>query len=158
MTRRIVSCLSLACLATLVPCRPAASQATDEERARLEAHWRGCGFGLELKKGFTTLAADRKLTPKQKDCILRVGDILLHKDWDWSQRVRAADWLGDMGHAYCIAPLLAVFRDDEDNSEVRVQCVLALAHIADKRVVDPLIDAITDRDGNVAGNAYRQLD
>lgn len=105
---------------------------------------------------FNSFTSDRDLTPKQKDCILRMGDVLIDKEWD-RFRDGAARWLGNMGHAYCIPPLLAVLNDEDENSGLRVDCVMALSHIADKRVADSLIDALTDNDWSVALNANDRL-
>ncbi len=103
------------------------------------------------------IVATRELTAKQKDCILKVGDRLLDHRFDDPERKAAADWLGTMGHVYCIPPLLAVLRDSEETSELRARCVICLSRIADKRIVEPLIDAMTDDDKNVACHAWMQL-
>jgi hypothetical protein len=97
----------------------------------------------EKRKLFENLAPDRKLTPKQKDIILRMWDRLVDKKPPCPGcRADIPGWLGDMGHAYCIPPLLAVLRDKTEDGDLRVECAIALGHIADKRVIDPLIDAM----------------
>ncbi len=103
------------------------------------------------------LSATRELTAKQKDCLLRMSDRLLDNRLGDFERRGVADWLATMGHVYCIPPLLAVVRNPRDNGEVRACCVRALGKIADKRVMDPIIDALGDEENQLAGAAWQEL-
>lgn len=146
---------------------PARAQLTPEKGREIQELWDSCrdvwfkekNLTLRQKMDlFRKLEPNRKLTEQQKSCILRVANLLIDKQSRWGDRDGAAHWLGEMGHAYCMPALIAVLRDERDKSRVRLRCVLSLAHIADKRVVDVLIDAIADGDLDVARTAWGQLD
>ncbi|MFO7907140.1 MAG: HEAT repeat domain-containing protein [Planctomycetota bacterium] len=144
----------------------APGQSDSEQLRRREDLWNQCrdiwyegkeDWPLAEKLEFyDSFSADRKLSAKQKDCILRIGNQLL--DSRNSSRRGCARWLGDMGHAYCISPLLAVLRDEAEDEGLRAECVHSLSRIPDKRVADPIIDALADPQADVAGAAKEQLD
>jgi len=103
-------------------------------------------------------AADRKLTPEQRERISVLGDLLIDKSKDFMKREDAARELGlELAHQYCIPPLLAVIRDRNENRGTRQKCVIALSQISDKRVIDLLIEALSEDEGNVVYQAARQL-
>lgn len=102
--------------------------------------------------------ADRRLTEQEATEILTLSDSLIDSRTHWIDRKRAARRLGlDLGHKHCIPALLAVLRDQKDTFRVRQGCVLALSWIADRRVVDFLIEALLDPERNVAIQAHVQL-
>lgn len=104
------------------------------------------------------IPADRPLTLQELDYILRLSDYLIDKQNDWSSRDAAANILGDLGHQYAIPALLAVLRDEKDNSEVRQRVVAALSKIRDKRVIGWLIeDALGSGENRLAMQALEDL-
>jgi hypothetical protein len=159
-TRLLLLTLALVALAGVLHAQVTAQAKRRIQQEEAEAFWKECGevwwdgldrlTFLQRRLLFKNFEAHRPLTRKEKDCILRASDRFLNGTF-------GAQWFGDMGHAYCIAPLLAVLRDENADKNVRMYCVGALSHIADNRVVDPLIDALTDDDANVAGHAWHQL-
>ena len=103
-------------------------------------------------------APDRVLTDSELKEILTLCDLLVDRRQDQFKRERAAWRLGmEFAHKHAIQSLVAVLRDRSDQVDVRQRCVLALSWTADKRIVDFLIDAVNDREINVAGQALDQL-
>jgi hypothetical protein len=104
---------------------------------------------------FRNWPSDRDLTEKQKSRLKRLSQVLL--DPRTRSRRAAARELGQWGHEDAIAPLCQVLRDTNSPLSLRVECVHALSQIADKRVIDPLIEAVGVADGSIGWHADIQL-
>lgn len=102
-----------------------------------EPIWKGRNLGGNI-------SADRPLDLRDLDLLLRLSRFLIDKRNDGAKRGTAAGNLGALGHQYAIPALLAVIRDEEDNSDVRARATIALSQIRDKRVVDYLIDMLDE--------------
>ncbi len=103
-------------------------------------------------------AANRELDPETLKRIVELSDVLIDKRSNSGERWKAANRFGrDLAHKYAIPALVLVLRDPTDNERVRQKCVIALSRIRDERVVDYLIEAILDRNVNVATQAEVQL-
>jgi hypothetical protein len=112
----------------------------------------------DANAGVKRLAADRKLSAAELDELLAMSDVLISKREDPGRRRGVANRLGeDVAHKYAIPALVAVLRDPREDDDVRIKCVLALSWIRDKRVLDFLIDALSDSNSGVAFEAHSQL-
>lgn len=85
------------------------------------------------------IAADRALSAKELDLLLRLSDLLIDTRANRVDRGWAARDLGILGHKYAIPALVAVLRDESDNMGVRQRAATALSMIRDKRTVEYLI-------------------
>lgn len=100
----------------------------------------------------------RELSESELRELVRLGDVLIDRDASVSSRRLAVQNLGQViRHMYAIPTLLAVARDQSDDSHTRVKSVVALSFIADRRNVDFLIDALSDDDTSIAMIAWQQL-
>jgi hypothetical protein len=113
---------------------------------------------LESAPEFREWTADRKLTEKQAS---RVGKLIAV-----AADVRGPPWLrgtaiielGKWGHATAIPVLIDVLKKSHPAHNLRRDCVFALARIPDKRVVEPLIEAVRDvYSGDSADSALRSI-
>lgn len=79
--------------------------------------------------------------------------------FEWHE-MRSSVRAGHPGHVhiYAIPALLAILRDPSERGRTRWFGVLALSRIADKRVVDYLLDLLTDSDPNIADQAASQIE
>jgi len=115
-------------------------------------------FPLDRADGFEDWRADRMLTPKQKARLRKLAAFVLDKQKRRDERERAALELGNWGHADAISTLTSALRDQENYYVLRKTCVSALCRIADKRVVEPLIEAIADVDiGYIPEEGLRKI-
>ena len=90
--------------------------------------------------------------------LARLGDVLIDQNTSVSSRRSAVKKLAEViRHKYAIPALLAVARNESDDSTTRRQSVKALSFIADRRNVGFLIDALSDGDRSVAMIAWQQV-
>jgi hypothetical protein len=112
------------------------------------------------RERFRGLKSDRTLSDRELACLLKAADSLVDKRVDSGERYFNALFLGDLGHKHGLPALLAVLRDTTDEPSVRLGCIAGLSRISDDRVVDALIDVLTEYDGpadNIAGLANEKL-
>lgn len=102
--------------------------------------------------------SNRDLSESELRELARLGDVLIDKNTSVSSRRSAVKKLAEViRHKYAVPALLAVARDQSDDSHTRAKSVKALSFIADRRNVGFLIDALSDRDRSVAMIAWQQV-
>ncbi len=100
----------------------------------------------------------RELSESELRELVTLSDTLIDQDASVSSRRLAVQKLGqEIRHRYAIPALLAVARNQSDDSVTRRKSVEALSYIADRRIVDFLIDALSDNDRSVVTKAWQQL-
>jgi hypothetical protein len=118
---------------------------------------------LDLLEGYLEWRADRELTDQQRVRIQKLADILARPRQqsltrEIGEQARAAREMGEWGHVAAIDPLARTLRDKAKHYLIRHACVSALCRIADKRVVEPLIEAIADVDiGYIPEGGLRKI-
>lgn len=100
----------------------------------------------------------RELSEKELRELVTLSDTLIDQDASVSSRRLAVQKLAQViRHKYAIPALLAVARNQSDDSVTRRKSVEALSYIADRRIVDFLIDALSDNDKSIVMIAWQQL-
>ena len=112
----------------------------------------------EVLKPAYELSANRSLSAAEVAKIHQLSDIVIDKSLAGLQRRSAAKSLGlTVPHKIGIPALLAVLRDESDERDVRYACLTALSRITDERVINYLIETLSDDDARIASRAERQL-
>ncbi len=102
--------------------------------------------------------SNRELSESELRELVTLSDTLIDQDASVSSRRLAVQKLAQViRHRYAIPALLAVARNQSDDSHTRAKSVEALSFIADHRNVDFLIDALSDGDRSVAMIAWQQV-
>lgn len=113
---------------------------------------------LDRLDGYADWRADRNLTPKQKSRIDKLRALTLDPKASHWWRGSAIVELGQWGHAEAIPALVVTLRDRKTIAPLREKCAIALGRIADKRVIEPLIEVVGDMAmGYVADGILRNI-
>jgi len=100
----------------------------------------------------------RRLDAEEMRMLVDLGDVLIDRDAEPFRRREAARKLGEVvAHRSAIPALVAVVRDPQSPPQVRQGCVISLSWIADRRVIELLIDAVGDPHVNVSTEAEKKL-
>jgi hypothetical protein len=99
---------------------------------------------LEEQPDFWGWRADRRLTEKQMSRMRKLTALVLDERARYAWREWAIEELGQWGHRDAIPALIAGMRHANPALTVRRECLFALSKITDKRVIEPLIEAVAD--------------
>ena len=119
----------------------------------------GTGGAQEIRSDEELAAAARReLNSEDLQGLLSLTEVLIDPDASKSEREAAIKKLGQVyKHKLAIPALLAVIRDRNEEYYTRSKSVRALSYIADRRVIDLLIDILSFDDRQIASLAQRQL-